>query len=50
MEATDEYEALPPTSQLPTHMIAGAAAGLLEHSIMYPVDCVKVGCDSIINC
>lgn len=38
----DDYESLPPTSTLTTHLVAGAAAGIMEHSIMYPVDCVKV--------
>ena len=38
----DDYESLPPTSTMTTHMLAGAAAGIMEHCIMYPVDCVKV--------
>lgn len=25
-----------------THMMAGAVAGIMEHSIMYPLDSVKV--------
>ena len=37
-----EYESLPPTSSMSTHMLAGAAAGIMEHCVMYPVDCVKV--------
>lgn len=36
-----EYESLP-TNNLPIHMLAGAAAGIAEHCIVYPVDCVKV--------
>lgn len=36
-----EYESLP-TNSLPSHMLAGGAAGILEHTVMYPVDCVKV--------
>ena len=38
----DDYESLPPESTMSTHMVAGAAAGIMEHSIMYPVDCIKV--------
>lgn len=41
MEETD-YESLPENSPVFAHMIAGATAGILEHSVMYPVDCVKV--------
>ncbi|KAK2143239.1 hypothetical protein LSH36_860g00043 [Paralvinella palmiformis] len=37
----DDYESLPPTSTVITHMVAGAAAGIMEHSVMYPVDCIK---------
>jgi len=36
-----EYESLP-TNKLSIHMLAGAAAGVAEHCIVYPVDCVKV--------
>lgn len=37
----DDYESLPETSSASTHMIAGAAAGVMEHCVMYPLDCVK---------
>ena len=37
----DDYEKLP-TSHIGAHMIAGAASGILEHCVMYPVDSVKV--------
>ena len=40
MEEVD-YESLP-TSRLSVHLCAGAAAGIMEHCAMYPVDCVKV--------
>ncbi|KAF5398122.1 Mitochondrial iron transporter 1 [Paragonimus heterotremus] len=36
-----DYEALPASSTLRDHMLAGAFAGIMEHIIMYPVDCVK---------
>jgi hypothetical protein len=38
----DDYESLPPTATHTDHMIAGAAAGIMEHCIIYPVDVVKV--------
>lgn len=37
----DEYESLPTGNAL-THMLAGAAAGVMEHCVMYPLDSVKV--------
>ena len=39
---SDEYEALPENATTVDYMIAGAAAGILEHCIIYPVDVVKV--------
>ena len=47
MEEID-YESLP-TEKLSTHLVAGAAAGMMEHCAMYPVDCVKVMC-AIVLC
>ncbi|VDN09832.1 unnamed protein product [Dibothriocephalus latus] len=38
---TDEYESLPEGVSPTVHMLAGASEGLMEHCIMYPVDCVK---------
>ncbi|KAL7981390.1 hypothetical protein Chor_002286 [Crotalus horridus] len=38
----DDYESLPTSASLYTHMTAGAVAGILEHTVMYPVDSVKV--------
>lgn len=37
-----DYESLPPHVSVTTHMTAGAVAGILEHTVMYPVDSVKV--------
>lgn len=37
----DDYEQLP-TPSVTTNMIAGAAAGVLEHCVMYPMDSIKV--------
>uniref|UniRef100_A0A3Q2HHV9 Solute carrier family 25 member 37 n=1 Tax=Equus caballus TaxID=9796 RepID=A0A3Q2HHV9_HORSE len=39
---SEDYENLPTSASLSTHMTAGAMAGILEHSIMYPVDSVKI--------
>jgi solute carrier family 25 (mitochondrial iron transporter), member 28/37 len=38
----DDYESLPEYASTTDHMIAGAAAGILEHTIIYPVDVIKV--------
>ncbi|XP_043939047.1 mitoferrin-1 isoform X1 [Protopterus annectens] len=43
----DEYESLPAHVSPFTHMIAGAVAGILEHSVMYPVDSVKTRMQSL---
>lgn len=37
-----DYEALPQGAAVSTHMLAGAVAGVMEHCVMYPIDCVKV--------
>ncbi|OCT70131.1 hypothetical protein XELAEV_18037052mg [Xenopus laevis] len=42
-----EYEALPDGSNVTTHMLAGAVAGVMEHCLMYPVDCVKTRMQSL---
>lgn len=47
MEEID-YESLP-TEKLSTHLMAGAAAGMMEHCAMYPVDCVKVSVEQCRN-
>uniref|UniRef100_A0ABI7ZRG6 Mitoferrin-1 n=1 Tax=Felis catus TaxID=9685 RepID=A0ABI7ZRG6_FELCA len=39
---SEDYENLPTSASLSTHMTAGAMAGILEHSVMYPVDSVKL--------
>eukprot|EP00050_Salpingoeca_kvevrii_P008419 m.302808 g.302808 ORF g.302808 m.302808 type:complete len:310 (-) comp15475_c0_seq1:345-1274(-) len=40
-EVEDDYESLPETAGPLTHMCAGALAGILEHTAMYPFDVVK---------
>ncbi|CAM5157924.1 mitoferrin-2 isoform X1 [Chelonia mydas] len=42
-----DYEALPQGAAVSTHMLAGAVAGVLEHCVMYPVDCVKTRMQSL---
>ena len=37
----DEYESLPSEASFPSHMIAGALAGISEHSVTYPFDMIK---------
>nr|XP_020033482.1 mitoferrin-1 isoform X1 [Castor canadensis] len=44
---SEDYENLPPSASVSTHMTAGAMAGILEHSIMYPVDSVKTRMQSL---
>lgn len=41
-ETESEYESLPEECGLGTYMLAGAAAGIMEHCVMYPLDSVKV--------
>ena len=48
MEDVD-YESLPTDKLLP-HLVAGGAAGVMEHCTMYPVDCVKVLGANMIAC
>ncbi|XP_063787940.1 mitoferrin-1-like [Pseudophryne corroboree] len=43
----DDYESLPDGVSPLTHMVAGAVAGILEHSVMYPVDSVKTRMQSL---
>lgn len=41
-DSDGDYESLPHHVSMTTHMTAGAVAGILEHTVMYPVDSVKV--------
>ncbi|XP_067251550.1 mitoferrin-1 isoform X1 [Chanodichthys erythropterus] len=46
-EGDEDYESLPAHASLGTHMTAGAVAGVLEHTVMYPVDSVKTRMQSL---
>lgn len=45
--SAEHYECLPPSASIYTHMTAGAVAGILEHTIMFPVDSVKTRMQSL---
>lgn len=40
--AEPDYEGLPQGASTSTYMLAGAVAGVMEHCLMFPIDCVKV--------
>lgn len=42
VETEIDYEGLPQGAATSTHMLAGSVAGIMEHCLMYPIDCVKV--------
>ncbi|KFV65262.1 Mitoferrin-1, partial [Dryobates pubescens] len=44
---SEDYESLPSGASLGTHMMAGAVAGIMEHTVMYPVDSVKTRMQSL---
>ncbi|XP_034004532.1 mitoferrin-1 [Trematomus bernacchii] len=46
-DSDGDYESLPPHVSVATHMTAGAVAGILEHTVMYPVDSVKTRMQSL---
>ncbi|XP_061770894.1 mitoferrin-2-like [Nerophis ophidion] len=46
-QAEVDYEGLPQGATTGTHMLAGAVAGIMEHCVMYPVDCVKTRMQSL---
>lgn len=41
------YETLPEGASVQVHMLAGSMAGVMEHCIMFPVDCVKTRMQSL---
>ncbi|XP_056265271.1 mitoferrin-2-like isoform X2 [Pseudoliparis swirei] len=42
-----DYERLPQGAATGTHMLAGSVAGIMEHCVMYPIDCVKTRMQSL---
>lgn len=38
----DLYESLPRSTSFSTHMLAGSLAGIAEHSLVFPIDTIKV--------
>ncbi|XP_067093120.1 mitoferrin-2 [Osmerus mordax] len=42
-----DYEGLPQGASTSTHMLAGAVAGIMEHCLMFPIDCVKTRMQSL---
>ncbi|KAK7684844.1 hypothetical protein QCA50_012090 [Cerrena zonata] len=36
-----DYEALPDDASLAAHLSAGAFAGIMEHTVMFPIDSIK---------
>ncbi|KAM9770112.1 mitoferrin-2-like [Menidia menidia] len=46
-EADLDYEGLPQGVPTSTHMLAGSVAGIMEHCVMYPIDCVKTRMQSL---
>ena len=41
IEAEIDYEALPSTAPLHYQLLAGAFAGIMEHSVLFPIDAIK---------
>ena len=42
MSGEEVYESLPDGASVSVTLGAGAMAGIMEHCVMFPVDCVKV--------
>ncbi|XP_062913033.1 mitoferrin-1-like [Mobula hypostoma] len=45
--SVDVYESLPESASVKAHMLAGSVAGILEHSLMFPIDSVKTRMQSL---
>ncbi|KAI1462980.1 mitochondrial RNA-splicing protein MRS3 [Daldinia caldariorum] len=41
LDLVTSYESLPPNFSLAQNMLAGAFAGIAEHTVMYPIDAIK---------
>ncbi|KAI4812735.1 mitoferrin-2 [Pseudochaenichthys georgianus] len=46
-DSEPDYEGLPQGASTSTHMWAGAVAGIMEHCLMFPIDCVKTRMQSL---
>ncbi|KAM9364579.1 mitoferrin-2 [Pholidichthys leucotaenia] len=46
-DSEPDYEGLPQGASTSTHMLAGAVAGIMEHCLMFPIDCVKTRMQSL---
>lgn len=46
---SDDYEALPDHIPFSNHLVAGAMAGIMEHSLMYPIDNIKTRIQAAIH-
>lgn len=46
-DSQPDYEGLPQGASTSTHMLAGAVAGIMEHCLMFPIDCVKTRMQSL---
>ncbi|XP_034059721.1 mitoferrin-2 [Gymnodraco acuticeps] len=46
-DSEPDYEGLPQGASTSTHMWAGAVAGIMEHCLMFPFDCVKTRMQSL---
>lgn len=44
-----DYEALPESATLGAQLLAGAFAGIMEHSVMFPIDAIKTRMQSLNN-
>lgn len=44
-----DYEALPQDASLTAHLTAGAFAGIMEHTVMFPIDSIKTRMQIISN-
>ncbi len=49
MDEIEEFESLPDEYSFPTHLFAGAMAGIAEHAILFPMDSIKVDSLSIMD-
>lgn len=44
----EDFESLPESFPVYTHLMAGAIAGIVEHATLFPVDTIKVNIQYIV--